>query len=50
MVLIFKYEKGRVSKKNVRGEHPAKSAEADHCIGWSTFNPKMHVCTIAVQS
>ena len=30
-MLILKYEKGRVSKKKGRGEHPAKSTYADHC-------------------
>ena len=30
-MLILKYEKGRVPKKKGRGEHPAKSAKADHC-------------------
>ena len=31
-MLIFKYEKGRVPKKKGQGEHPAKSAYADHCF------------------
>ena len=30
-MLILKYEKGRVPKKKGKGEHPAKSAYADHC-------------------
>ena len=30
--LIFKYEKGQGAKKKGRGEHPAKSAEADHWL------------------